>query len=126
MPHLDDVVVSAVRSDGDVMVVEAGVVASTAGCPGCGTVSGRVHSRYQRRLADASVAGRAVVLRLTVRPFFCIDSGCAAKTFSEQVAGLTVKWSRRTDQLTSMLIAIGLELAGRAGARLARRLGLPV
>ncbi|MEV4734615.1 ISL3 family transposase [Saccharopolyspora sp. NPDC049426] len=108
------------------MVVEAGVVASTAGCPGCGTMSARVHSRYQRRLADASIAGRAVVLQLTVRRFFCINLGCAAKTFSEQVAGLTAKWSRRTNQLTSMLIAIGLELAGRAGARLARRLGLPV
>ncbi|MEU6187595.1 hypothetical protein [Nocardia sp. NPDC047038] len=45
-------------------------------------------------------------------------------TFAEQVDGLTAKRSRRTKQLTSMLTAIGLALAGRAGARLARRLGL--
>ncbi|MFI6048447.1 ISL3 family transposase, partial [Nocardia sp. NPDC051321] len=58
------------------------------------------------------------------RRFFCPNSNCAARTFAEQVDGLTMKWSRRTDQSTSMLAAIGLELAGRAGARLAGRLGM--
>lgn len=118
--------IGAVRSGGDALVVEAGVAASAGQCPGCEALSRRVHSRYQRRLADASLAGRSVVLQLTARRFFCTNTGCATKTFSEQVPGLTVKWSRRTNQLTSMLIAIGLELAGRAGVRLARRLWLPV
>ncbi|WP_246011641.1 transposase family protein [Nocardia mexicana] len=40
-----------------------------AHCPGCGTGSGRVHSRYRRRLADAATAGRAMVLVLVVRRF---------------------------------------------------------
>lgn len=86
--------------------------------------SARVHSRYRRRVADAAIAGRTAVLWLVVRRFFCPNGDCAAKTFAEQVDGLTAKWSRRTNQLTSMLTAIGLALAGRAGARLARRLGL--
>ncbi|MFI2477842.1 ISL3 family transposase [Nocardia xishanensis] len=83
-----------------------------------------MHSRYQRRLADAAIAGRVVVLRLVVRRFFCVNDDCPAKTFAEQVEGLTAKWSRRTSLLTSMLAAIGLAMAGRAGARLARQLGL--
>ncbi|WP_429455334.1 ISL3 family transposase [Nocardia sp. GP40] len=106
------------------MVVEAAVATSVAQCPGCGAVSGRVHSRYRRRLADAAVAGRTMVLSLVVRRFFCGNTDCAARTFAELVDGLTTKRSRRTNQLTSMLTAIGLALAGRAGARLARRLGL--
>lgn len=106
------------------MVVEAAVAASVAHCPGCGAGSRRVHSRYRRRLADAAIAGRAMVLLLIVRRFFCANTDCAARTFVEQVDGLTTKWSRRTNQLTSMLTTIGLALAGRAGARLARRLGL--
>jgi transposase len=65
-----------------------------------------------------------VVLRLVVRRFFCANTDCAAKTFAEQVDGLTTKWSRRTSQLTAMLTEIGLALAGRAGARLTHRLGL--
>ncbi|MFE9328705.1 transposase [Nocardia sp. NPDC052278] len=75
-------------------------------------------------MADAAVAGRTMVLSLVVRRFFCRNNECAAKTFAEQVDGLTIKRSRRTNQLTSMLTLIGLALAGRAGARLARRLGL--
>ncbi|WP_232535605.1 transposase family protein [Nocardia terpenica] len=105
--------------------MDAVVATSTARCGGCGTLSGRVHSRYRRQLADAAVAGRKMVLRLVVRRFFCVNTGCRARTFAEQVDGLTVKRSRRTDQLTVMLTRIAVALAGRAGARLAVQLGLP-
>jgi hypothetical protein len=84
-----------------------------------------VHSWYRRRLADVALAGQAVTLRLRVLRFFCDNTGCAARTFVEQVAGLTVMWARRTSVAASVLCAIGLALAGRAGARLAGRLGLP-
>jgi hypothetical protein len=32
----------------------------TSLCPACGTISGRIHSRYSRRLADLPIAGRKV------------------------------------------------------------------
>ncbi|MGO4649966.1 ISL3 family transposase, partial [Nocardia sp. 2YAB30] len=96
-----------------------------ARCAGCGTLSSRVHSRYRRRLADAAVSGRRMVLRLVARRFFCVNASCRAKTFAEQVEGLTAKRSRRTDQLNAMLTRIAVALAGRAGARLAAQLGLP-
>ncbi|MDQ3762477.1 MAG: transposase family protein [Actinomycetota bacterium] len=38
-------------------------------CPGCGGESGRVHSRYERKLADAAVTGRRVEICLRVRIF---------------------------------------------------------
>ncbi|WP_408646663.1 transposase family protein [Streptomyces capitiformicae] len=47
-----------------------------AACPDCGTVSGRVHSRYVCRLADTAVAGRPVVIELQVRRFRCRDRAC--------------------------------------------------
>ncbi len=65
-----------------------------------------------------------MTLRLVVRRFFCLNIDCTARTFVEQVEGLTTKWSRRTDQSRSILVSIGLALAGRAGARVAHRLGL--
>jgi transposase len=98
--------------------------ATSAACPHCGHASARMHSRYQRRLADAAVGGRPVVLRLGVRRFFCDHPDCQARTFTEQIAGLTTRYARRTPLLERMLQAIGLALAGRAGARLAGRLGL--
>jgi hypothetical protein len=36
---LDDLVISDIRSEGGVVVVEAAVASGTARCPGCGTVS---------------------------------------------------------------------------------------
>jgi transposase len=95
-------------------------------CPGCGGESDRVHSRYERGLADAAVAGRRVEIRLQVRRFFCDSEGCGRRTFVEQVAGLTMRYARCTVLLRGMLESIGLALAGRAGSRLATRLGVPV
>jgi transposase len=93
-------------------------------CPRCGQESTRVHSHYQRRVADAAVAGRRVVLRLRVRRFVCRTEECSATTFVEQVEGLTTRYGRRTVPLAEMVTSIGVALAGRAGARLAARLGL--
>jgi transposase len=83
-----------------------------------------VHSRYERRLADAAVAGSPVELRLRVRRFFCGTAACMTQTFAEQVTGLTSKWARRSPVMRRSLETIGLALAGRAGARLAELLGL--
>jgi transposase len=98
--------------------------ARQATCPSCGYLSSRVHSRYQRRLADAAIGGRRVVLRLRVRRFFCDDHGCRARTFAEQIPDLTSRYARRSPLLHKLLEAIGLALAGRAGARLAQILGV--
>ncbi|MFG2645907.1 hypothetical protein ACGFYP_33615 [Streptomyces sp. NPDC048370] len=76
--------------------------------------------------ADVASAGRSVVLRLRVRRFVCGNSGCARRTFVEQIPGLTRRHGQRTERLRSILAAIGLALAGRAGARLASVLGVSV
>jgi transposase len=85
-----------------------------------------VHSRYQRTLADAAIGGQHVVLRLRIRRFFCHHSACPARTFAEQIPGLTTPYARRSPLARRMLEQVGLALAGRAGARLAGRLGLSV
>ncbi|HWO58960.1 MAG TPA: ISL3 family transposase [Umezawaea sp.] len=98
--------------------------ASVAACSSCGVGSRRVHSRYDRRVADVPVAGRPVVLLLRIRRFFCDNGTCPAATFAEQVDGVTSPHARRSPQLRGMLESIGLAVAARAGARLAVRLGL--
>jgi transposase len=92
-----------------------------AACPACGAVSGRVHSRYERRLSDTAIAGRETMIELRVRRFFCVNAGCAKKTFAEQVPGLTTRHGRRSTGLRDVLRAVALALGGRAGARLAGR-----
>ena len=52
--------------------------------------------------------------------------GVAAREFAEQPAGLAVPYARKTPLLAGQLAAIAAELAGRAGARLARVLAVEV
>ena len=122
-PHLAGVVVEAVEVAGG-LCLWARARADHGVCPRCGQRSGRVHSRYRRRLADAPAGGRRVWIWLVVRRFFCGSPDCGAVTFAEQVGGLTSRRARRTPLLARMLTGIALALAGRAGARLAGLLGL--
>ncbi|MFI1883585.1 transposase family protein [Streptomyces althioticus] len=89
-----------------------------ASCTGCGRPSGWCHSRYVRRLTDASLGGRPVLIELSVRRLYCENAACAKLTFVEQVPGLTVRYQRRTPLLQHMVEAVGVLLAGRGGARM--------
>ena len=125
LPYLAGAVVEGVVAPAGLLLVLARARAEMAACPGCGALSGRVHSRYGRRLADGAIGGRRVVIRLTVRRFFCSVPGCERRTFAEQVPGLTVRYGRKTAPLAGVLRDIAVALAGRAGSRLAGNLGVP-
>ncbi|MEV0372502.1 ISL3 family transposase [Streptomyces sp. NPDC050636] len=106
--------------------VDAKGTAAGAACPGCGAWSPHVHGSYLRFPADVPSAGRSVVLQIRVRRFTCQNTVCPRRTFVEQIPGLTRRYGQRTERLRSTLAAVGLALAGRAGARLASVLGVSV
>jgi len=81
--------------------VLARACASEAACPGCGVLSRRVHSRYQRRLADTASGAQEVLIDLGGRRFFCGSDACAKATFAEQVPGLTTRYGRRIERKTA-------------------------
>jgi transposase len=95
-PHLAGLRIDGVHAAGVVVRIEASTRLGLVACPGCGTLSGRVHSRYERRLSDTAIAGREVLVRLRVRRLFCGNAGCARRTFAEQVPGLAAQYARRT------------------------------
>ncbi|KJS52503.1 transposase [Streptomyces rubellomurinus subsp. indigoferus] len=95
-------------------------------CPGCEEWSTRVHSSYLRFPVDGPVGGRRVRLSLRVRRFVCRNSSCGRRTFVEQVPGLTRRHGRWTERLRAALAAVGLAMAGRAGARMAAVFGVSV
>ncbi|ONI92640.1 hypothetical protein ALI22I_02980 [Saccharothrix sp. ALI-22-I] len=107
------------------VTLHARVRADEGVCPRCGAVSGRVHGRYRQRLADVALGGTRTVLALTVRRFKCLNAGCGAVTFAEQVAGLTSPHARYTPLLRDALASVAVAMAARAGARLTARLGFP-
>ncbi|HKW70922.1 MAG TPA: ISL3 family transposase [Candidatus Dormibacteraeota bacterium] len=125
-PHLSGVRIEELSDDNGVVRIRARAHSNAAMCPVCGNRSTRVHAWYERKLADAPVAGRQVMIRLHVRKFICQTFGCVRQIFVEQLAGLTVRYGRRSFQLLGLLTTITFALAGRAGARLARGLAITV
>ncbi len=125
-PHLAGLRVRRVEDVGDAVVISASCQAGSACCPQCGLESARVHGGYARTVADGAAGGRPVLIALRVRRFRCRNPQCPAVTFAEQAAGLSERYRRRSVPLTAMLAGFGLELAGRAAARLAGTLGIAV
>jgi len=96
---------------------------TTAACPLCNKRSYRVHSRCNRTLQDLPCVGLALRLQLQVRKFFCLTSGCKRRIFTERLPQVVSPWARRTVRLARHLIAIAVELGGKAGERLGHQLG---
>jgi transposase len=113
---LSSLVLEEVAHQGPVLQVRARTAKVPVGCPRCGTLTRRVHAYHRRRLADVPVAGRGLVVDLRVRRLVCRDADCPARTFREQVPGLTARWARRTLRLTQLTGRVAVVLAGRAGA----------
>jgi transposase len=121
---LDIVRVEDLGADG--VRITARTATAAAACRLCGQASSSGHDRYPRWLRDLPCGGRPVEVLVSVRRFRCLNAGCPAATFAEQVPGLTAWYQRRTPGLRGWLEAVALALAGRAGARLAAALGVTV
>lgn len=86
------------------MLLDAGVRASEGVCPRCRGRFGRVHSRYQRRLADAAIAARRVVIRLRVRRFFCDKRRLPSQDVRRAGRGVAAPYARRTTLMRRMFV----------------------
>ena len=96
---------------------------ATARCPLCTTRARRIHSHYERTLADLPWAQYRVRLQLRVRKWFCRKRHCRRRIFTERLPTITVPWARRTLRLAERLIALGIALGGTTGVHLYRRWG---
>jgi hypothetical protein len=116
-PHFSAVLVERVFTECGVVHIVARTLDGIVSCPDCELPSARVHSCYERRLADTAVGDQPVLIKLTVRRLYCNNGLCGRRTFVEQVAGLTFRYGRRTPASRRVLEAVAVALAGRAGAR---------
>nr|WP_245276916.1 transposase family protein [Rhizobium leguminosarum] len=90
--------------------------ASTASlCPVCGTRSERIHSRYQRRLADLPLVGKPVRLVIDARRFHCDAVLCGRRIFTERLTGTFSRLRRGQlpGSTTSFIISDLLWVAGQ-------------
>ncbi|WP_329529674.1 ISL3 family transposase [Streptomyces sp. NBC_01462] len=120
---ISPLVVEDVVDEGERVVVRAHTPGSTAVCPVCGVLSGRVHGYHWRTFADLPIDGRRVMVRVRVRRLVCPTRGCR-HTFREQLPGVLERYQRRTTRLTRQIKAVVKELAGRPGSRLLAMLAM--
>lgn len=92
-------------------------------CPLCGGLTHRVHSHYERTLADLPCVQFRLRLILQVCKFFCPNAECRRRIFTERLPEVAAPWARKTVRFIQRIQSIGLALGGAAGSRLSGRLG---
>ncbi|VXB55415.1 hypothetical protein ARTHRO9AX_180341 [Arthrobacter sp. 9AX] len=92
-----------------------------AGCPSCGVISSRLHSRRQQRLRGVPLAGPVEVV-WTKRRLFCAEGLCPQQTFTEETAQVPRR-TRSTRRLRDALVATVIR-AGRAATEAASSFGV--
>lgn len=107
------------------VVLIVAVLALTAICPLCQHPTSRVHSRYERTLADSPVAARRVLLKVEIRRFFCDQQQCQRRIFAERLPQLANQYARATKRLLQAQTAIAQAVGSRAGTFLAAILHMP-
>ena len=117
--------VEQVLPEPDRITIVARLRPPTSTCPDCHVPSSRVHSRYERRLADLPWQGRPVAIRVRARRFFCAEPACPRRTFAERLPGIAHRSARRCDRLADIQRQVALALGGEAGARLSAHLAMP-
>ncbi len=118
-------VVEQVLPEPDCLTIVARPRLPISTCPSCHTPSSRVHSRYERHLADLPWQGRPVTVRIQARRFLCAEPACPRRTFAERLSGIARSSARRCERLADTQRQVALALGGEAGARLSARLAMP-
>jgi len=124
LPCIEGIAVDSIVSTYKAIVLRLSTTATYVACPLCGTLSGRVHSRYHRTLADLPWNRVAVRIHLRSRKLFCDNPACQRRIFTEPLPELAARYARKTLRLQDAFYMIGYALGGKAGARVAVSLGL--
>ncbi len=107
------------------LVLELAATCASMPCPVCEQPSSQIHSHYRRSLADLPWAGRSVRIALSVRKFFCRNTACPRRIFTERLPTVVTPYAQKTIRLTDVHRLVGFALGGEAGVRLVDRLGMP-
>ncbi len=113
-------------SETQIVTLTVKTIRPLATCPTCGQASKRIHSRYERSVADSPWNGAPVRLRLRSRKFFCTNDNCTRRIFTERLPRVVARYARRSVRLNEALRLIGYIAGGEAGTRLAVGLGYRV
>jgi len=112
----------AVDDEAQEIVSELPSMAASCPCPSCQLPAARIHSHYQRTIADLPWAELVVRLRLPVRKCFCDNAACPRKVFTERLPSLVAPSARRTLRLAQQHQQLGRAVGGNPSTHLRGKL----
>ena len=103
----DKLEVTEIKKVNDIIYITCKISISNANCPYCGCTSNLVHSKYIRTINDLPIQNNQVKLLVITRKFFCQNSECTHKTFSENlnfVGSKAVKTNRLIEYIKNIAL----------------------
>ena len=94
-------------------------------CPYCGEKSGKIHSKYQRRIQDLPVQNKQVTLVLNTRKIFCQNPQCTHKTFSEKFDFVSSR-GKKTNRLEERILVMSIKLSSISASALLKKDGITI
>jgi transposase len=125
LPDIAGLRLDRCESDGNTITLTMTATQEAARCPVCGQVSSRIHSRYQRQIADVPCGDSRMHLVLNVRKFFCDNESCRRKLFCERLEPELAVSARRTTRLNQRLQLLAMALGGEMGSQVVTLLHMP-
>ena len=116
----------SIKHNSSGVLITAQSVQKHSPCPICTVRSKTIHSYYHRKLADLSITGNTVQVLLHCRKFFCGNTRCYRKVFTERFTNELLTYARRFSRTTKTLAKIGLELGGNKGSAISRAIACPI
>lgn len=110
----------------DALIIGLLATDSVGTCPLCQTPTSRVHSFYQRTLADLPMSGKRIKLLVRLRKFFCPLISCPRKVFAQTCNLVFKPYARRLLRADQQIQNIGLQTGAKPGARLCCSVGQPI
>lgn len=105
---------------GNQLIIQVSSNRIEARCAYCGTSSSKVHSVYPKSFQDLPIQGKKVWIHLENRKFFCINSNCSHKTFSERFECIADK-AKKTKRLEEEILTIAIHCSSVTASKILKK-----
>ncbi|HEV7380548.1 MAG TPA: ISL3 family transposase [Dyadobacter sp.] len=116
----------SIYAESGVIYIDTSAYQGYSVCPVCNRKSGKIHSRYCRTLLDLPISGHLSKVKLKARKYFCDNTECPRKVFTERFDYQIKPYCRRMIRSNDLLVRMGIELGGNTGSATSRSVGIPV
>jgi transposase len=109
----------------DFILFRVRILSTTAQCPFCHKRSHSRHSEYTRKIKDVPFGSRAVGFEVFSHKWFCTNSDCHAKVFTERLSWVSPH-HQMTTRLEQVLLKLSIEMNCLAAERACRTMHISV